>query len=46
MDVVKILIEYGAKVNWKNRYGRTALSTAREKGYKEIKKMLIDAGAS
>jgi ankyrin repeat protein len=45
VDVVKILIEYGAKVNWKNHYGRTALVTAREEGYKEIEKMLINAGA-
>ena len=46
VDVVKILIEYGAKVNWKNHYGRTALGEARKKGFKEIEKMLIDAGAS
>ena len=45
VDVVRILIEYGAKVNWKNHYGRTALGTAKKKGYKEIEKMLIDAGA-
>ena len=46
VDVVKILIENGAKVNWKNHYGRTALGEARKKGFKEIEKMLIDAGAS
>ena len=46
VDVVKILIEYGAKVNWKNHYGHTALGEAREEGYMEIEKILIDAGAS
>jgi len=30
----------------KNHYGRTALGEARKKGFKEIEKMLIDAGAS
>ncbi len=45
-EMVKSLIEKGANVNSKDKYGHTALIYASEEGYKEIAKLLIDGGAN
>ena len=42
---VKLLIENGAKVNWKNHWGNTALKVAKKEGHKIIEKILIDSGS-
>lgn len=44
-DIVKILIEKGARVNAKNAYGITALMLALDKDYTDIIKLLIDNNA-
>ena len=42
---VKTLLEHGADVNAKFRYGATALSYAADKGHVEVVKLLIERGA-
>lgn len=44
-DVVKYLIEKGAKVNVRNRYGVSPLLLCSEAGNEELVKMLVNAGA-
>lgn len=44
-DIVKLLIENGAKVNWKDRWGNTALKVAKKEEHKIIEKILIDNGS-
>lgn len=45
IKVVKLLLEHGADPNLADGKGVTPLKHAREKSYKEIEKLLIDAGA-
>lgn len=42
-EMVEVLLQYGADINVKNRYGRTPLHYAAHRG--EVAKMLIAAGA-
>jgi len=42
---VRLLLENGANVNARDRYGWTALMWAVFKGYKEIVKLLLENGA-
>ncbi|KAJ3114368.1 hypothetical protein HDU96_002173 [Phlyctochytrium bullatum] len=42
---VKVLLEYGAKPNKRDRYGDTPLKFAQEKKKVEVAKVLIEAGA-
>jgi ankyrin repeat protein len=44
--MVKVLLSYGANPNLKNKYGETALSLAKEKNYRDIIDLLIQAGAT
>ena len=44
-DLVKSLIDEGADVNAKNKYGSIALMIALEEGHKEICELLIANGA-
>ena len=44
-DIVRILLEAGAKVNAKNQNGTTALMAAERGGYDEIVEMLKKSGA-
>ena len=44
-EIVKIIIDNGAKVNVKNNIDKTALMRVKEKGYTEIIIMLEEAGA-
>ncbi|WP_162427116.1 ankyrin repeat domain-containing protein [Pontibacter pudoricolor] len=43
--IVKLLIEYKAKVDWKDGFNTTALIYAASKGNKEIVELLLDNGA-
>lgn len=45
-DGVRLLLQYGAKVNVKAKYVGTPLMLAASKGYQNIVKMLLDAGAN
>ncbi len=45
IDIVKMLIKAGIKVNAKNGYGRTPLHYAAREGWTEEAEMLIEAGA-
>ena len=42
-EIVKLLIEAGAKLNNKNKEGKTALMIASQRGYKGIVKLLKEA---
>jgi ankyrin repeat protein len=44
-QTVQLLIEYGADVNIPDKENVTPLQHAREKGFKEIEKILLKAGA-
>jgi uncharacterized protein len=44
-QIVKLLIEHGADVNLADGKGVTPLAHAKAKGYKEIQRLLEDAGA-
>jgi len=44
-ETVKALIESGADVSTKDKDGRTALTRAKEKGHKEVVKILKKSGA-
>jgi cytohesin len=45
VGTVKDLIKKGADVNFKNRFGHSALHTAAAYGYTKIAKLLIESGA-
>ncbi len=44
-EVIRLLIEHGANVHMVDKYGVTPLTLARQKGYKEIEQILLEAGA-
>lgn len=44
-ELVRELIKYKAKLNLKNKLGKTAYAVAKDKGFYEIEKILIRAGA-
>ena len=43
--IVGLLLEHGASPHMTDKYGKTPLELAREKGYQEIAQLLIAAGA-
>lgn len=43
--IVSLLLEHGASPHMTDKYGKTPLELAREKGYEEIAQLLIAAGA-
>ena len=43
--IVALLLEHGASPHMTDKYGKTPLELAREKGYEEIAQLLIAAGA-
>ena len=43
--IVGLLLEHGASPHMTDKYGKTPLELAREKGYEEIAQLLIAAGA-
>jgi ankyrin repeat protein len=43
--MVQLLLDHGADVNHKTRFGYTALEVARERGMQQIAEALIKAGA-
>ena len=45
LEVVKLLIEHGASVNYQDNKQETALMTAAERGHKEVVEALLRAGA-
>jgi len=45
IDAVKILLEYGADVNWKDGFNSTALMYAASNGSLDIVKLLVQNGA-
>ncbi|MFC0226725.1 ankyrin repeat domain-containing protein [Serratia aquatilis] len=44
-EIVKLLLEHGANPHMTDKYGKSPLTLAREKGYQEIAELLIAAGA-
>lgn len=44
-EIVKLLLDHGANPHMTDKYGKTPLELAREKGYHEIAELLIAAGA-
>lgn len=44
-EIVRLLLEYGANPHMTDKYGKTPLELAQEKGYSEIATLLIKAGA-
>lgn len=44
-EVIRLLIAHGANVHMVDKYGVTPLTLARQKGYKEIEQILLEAGA-
>ncbi|WP_269432225.1 ankyrin repeat domain-containing protein [Bacillus sp. FJAT-27245] len=44
-EIIRLLIDHGADVNIPDNDGVTPLEHARNKGFKEIERMLLDAGA-
>ncbi|MCI1031132.1 hypothetical protein EDF75_0266 [Raoultella sp. BIGb0149] len=44
-EIVALLLEHGASPHMTDKYGRTPLELAREKGFSEIARLLTDAGA-
>lgn len=44
-QIVKLLLDHGANPHMTDKYGKTPLELAREKGYHEIAELLIAAGA-
>ncbi len=45
-EIVKLLLDYGAKVDLQDVLGKTALYKASEKGHQEVVKLLLDKGAN
>lgn len=44
-EIVQLLLEYGANPGMTDKYGKTPLALAQEKGYQQIVALLIKAGA-
>ncbi|PVZ82609.1 hypothetical protein C9426_29210 [Serratia sp. S1B] len=44
-EIVKLLLEHGANPHMTDKYGKSPLTLAKEKGYHEIAELLIAAGA-
>ncbi|MNR77752.1 Ankyrin repeats (3 copies) [compost metagenome] len=44
-EIVRLLLEHGANPHMTDKYGKTPLTLAQEKGYTEIAQLLIAAGA-
>ncbi|MGL5385543.1 MAG: ankyrin repeat domain-containing protein [Serratia sp. (in: enterobacteria)] len=44
-EIVKLLLEHGANPHMTDKYGKSPLTLAREKDYREIAELLIAAGA-
>lgn len=44
-EIVKLLLDHGANPHMTDKYGKTPLALAREKGYHAIAELLIAAGA-
>lgn len=44
-EIIKLLLDHGASPHMTDKYGKTPLQLANEKGYKEIAQLLIAAGA-
>lgn len=44
-EIVKLLLDHGANPHMTDKYGKSPLTLAREKGYHEIAQLLINAGA-
>lgn len=44
-EIVKLLLDHGANPHMTDKYGRTPLELAQDKGYHEIAELLIAAGA-
>lgn len=44
-EIVKLLLDHGANPHMTDKYGKKPLELAREKGYREIAELLIQAGA-
>ncbi|HHV9033285.1 TPA: ankyrin repeat domain-containing protein, partial [Shigella sonnei] len=43
--IVQLLLEHGASPHLTDKYGKTPLELARERGFEEIAQLLIAAGA-
>jgi len=43
--IVQLLLEHGASPHMTDKYGKTPLELARERGFEEIAQLLIAAGA-
>lgn len=46
VDIARLLLDNGAKVNWKNLRGNTALHMAIEQNHEHIVKLFLDRGAT
>ncbi|MCR8846376.1 ankyrin repeat domain-containing protein [Paenibacillus sp. SC116] len=44
-EIIKMLIEHGANVHMVDKYGVPPIELARQKGFKEIEQILLQAGA-
>lgn len=44
-EIVKLLLDHGANPHMTDKYGKSPLALAREKGFNEIAELLIQAGA-
>jgi hypothetical protein len=44
-EIVKLLLDHGANPHMTDKYGKTPLTLAREKGYHQIAELLVAAGA-
>jgi ankyrin repeat protein len=44
-EIVRLLLDHGANPHMTDKYGKKPLELAREKGYREIAELLIQAGA-
>ena len=45
VDVVRLLLEFRAEVDRRDRYGKTPLMAASEEGHDDVVRVLLDAGA-
>ncbi len=43
-EIIRLLLEYGANPNMSDKYGKTPLTLAKEKGYAQIAAILQEAG--